>query len=113
MRINLESQLPHNPVEIEGAENVRMSILVGSRDGSNDIIMRLFTILPGGHTPRHVHDWEHLIKIEKGRGIAVDGNGNEHEVAPGTSLFVPGGEEHQFRNPFSEEFQFICVIPAH
>lgn len=112
MKINQESKLANDRVEAEGAENVSMSILVGSRDGSDDIIMRLFTILPGGHTPLHVHDWEHLIRIEEGRGIAVDGEGNEHKVAPATSLFVPAGEEHQFRNPFPEVFRFICVIPS-
>lgn len=111
MKLNSEADLSDSRVEAEGARDVLMKILVGPSDGSDDIIMRLFTVLPGGNTPLHVHDWEHLVRIEKGRGLAVDGRGAEHEVQPGNCLFVAANEEHQFRNPFSEEFQFICVIP--
>lgn len=111
MKVNQEIDLPDNPVQAEGAKDVFMKILAGPADDSDDIIMRLFTVLPGGHTPLHVHDWEHLVRIEKGRGLAIDGEGGRHEVRPGNSLFIPANEEHQFCNPFSEEFQFICVIP--
>ena len=100
-------------VEVAGdeAKGVSMKILVGPRDGSERIIMRLFTVAPGGHTPRHRHDWEHLVRIERGRAVVLDGSGAEHQIAAGASVFIPANEEHQFRNPGDEPVEFICVIP--
>jgi len=111
MKINVESGQADTAVQTEGAEGIMMKILVGPQDGSEDIIMRLFTVSSGGHTPFHQHPWEHLIKVESGRGEVVDGSGRAHPLEPGKSVYVPPNEQHQFRNPNPETFQFICVIP--
>lgn len=111
MKINNNNEIASAEVQMEGAKKVRMKILVGLKDESDNIFMRHFTVSPGGNTPYHQHNYEHVIKIEKNRGIAVDENGNEHEVREGQSLFVRPNELHQFRNPFSEEFEFLCIIP--
>ena len=111
MKINNNAEIFAPEVQMEGAANVRMKILIGPEDGSGNIIMRHFFIAPGGNTPFHNHNYEHVIKIERGRGIAVDENGAEHEVAEGQSLFVRPGDLHQFKNPFGETFEFLCIIP--
>lgn len=111
MKINNNDEITSADVKMEGARDVKMKILVGLNDGSDNIIMRHFTIAPGGHTPFHRHNYEHLVKIERNKGIAVDENGNEHEVKKGQSLFVKANDLHQFRNPFQEDFEFICIIP--
>jgi len=111
MKINNNSEIPAAEVRMEGAKDVKMKILVGLNDGSDNIIMRHFTIAPGGHTPFHRHNYEHLVKIESSKGIAVDENGKEIEVKKGQSLFVKANDMHQFRNPFGEDFEFICIIP--
>ena len=111
MKINLNSEIPSPPVQMEGASNVRMKILIGPDDGSGNIIMRHFFVAPGGNTPFHNHNYEHVIKVERGRGIAVDEHGNEHVVQEGQSLFVRPGDLHQFRNPYDSDFEFICIIP--
>ncbi len=111
MKINNNSMIAAPEVEMEGASNVRMRILIGPDDGSDDIIMRHFMVAPGGHTPFHHHNYEHVIKIEAGRGVAVDKDGNGHEVGVGQSLYVTPGDLHQFRNPFDDTFEFICIIP--
>jgi len=111
MKINNNSEIPAIEVTMEGAKDVKMKILVGLNDGSDNIIMRHFTIAPGGHTPFHNHNYEHLVKIESSKGIAVDENGNEIEVIKGQSLFIKANDMHQFRNPFGEDFEFICIIP--
>lgn len=98
-------------IEMEGAKGVTKQILIGKNEGSDNIIMRLFTIQAGGNTPLHTHDFEHLVKIEKGRGIVVDSQG-EHEVEPGMVIYVRPNEVHQFRNAGDGIFQFICIIPA-
>ena len=111
MKININEQIFSNEVKMAGAKDVKMKIFIGLDDGSDNIIMRHFTIAPGGNTPYHQHNYEHVIKIEKNKGIAVDENGNQHEIKEGESLFVKPNEKHQFRNPFSDDFEFICIIP--
>lgn len=111
MKINQNELIQAVEVQMDGAKNVSMKILIGTEDQSDNIIMRQFKILPGGHTPRHTHNYEHVVKIESNRGIIIDEDGKEHEVQKGQSVFVKPNELHQFKNPFDKEFEFICIIP--
>ncbi|MBN2245257.1 MAG: cupin domain-containing protein [Candidatus Aminicenantes bacterium] len=110
MIIKLDSDVKENVLKDEGVKNVRKKVLIGTADGSENIIMRRFLIFPGGNTPYHEHPHEHVIRVEKGRGMVVDGEGKEKLIREGSSLFISGGEKHQFRNPFSEPFGFLCII---
>ena len=100
MKINNNKEIFANEVVMDGAKDVKMKILIGPDDGSGNIIMRHFIIAPGGNTPFHQHNYEHIVKIERNKGIAVDENGNEYEIKRGQSIFVKPNEKHQFRNPF-------------
>ena len=111
MKINNNEEIIAAEVKMDGAEKVKMRILIGLNEGSENIIMRHFIIAPGGNTPFHQHNFEHVVKIERNKGIAVDENKNEYEIKKGQSIFVKPNEKHQFRNPFSEDFEFICIIP--
>ncbi|MEA1964228.1 MAG: cupin domain-containing protein [Candidatus Aerophobetes bacterium] len=111
MKINQNSKIKEIEVTEEGAKDVRKKVLVGSDDGSKNIIMRYFTILPEGHSPKHTHNYEHLVKIERGKGIVIGKDGSKAEVSEGHSIFVEANEPHQFQNPFKENFEFICIIP--
>ena len=97
-------------VQMEGASNVTMKILIGSDENSKNIVMRQFKILPGGHTPKHTHDFEHVVKVVSGKGQIEDENGKLHELNAGNSVFVVPGELHQFSNPNDEPFEFLCII---
>lgn len=110
MKINKNDDVKQIDVQMDGVKDVKKRVLIGPEDNSQNIIMRLFTVAPGGHTPHHSHDFEHVVKIEKGRGIAVSEEG-ETEVSVGNSLFVEPNEIHQFKNPFEEDFEFLCIIP--
>jgi len=98
------------PVAMEGAAAVTMKIPIGQDDGSLNMIMRLFCIAPGGHTPCHTHDYEHLVRVVSGRGTVLDESGTVHELVLGQSVFVRPNEEHQFANPFNTPFEFTCTI---
>jgi quercetin dioxygenase-like cupin family protein len=111
MKVNNNEKIIAREVEMEGAVKVKMKIIIGTDYGSQNIIMRHFIIAPGGNTPYHQHNYEHLVKVEKNFGIVVDEKGNEQKIEPGQSVFVKPGEKHQFRNPFSEDFEFTCIIP--
>jgi quercetin dioxygenase-like cupin family protein len=97
-------------VEEEEVVKVKQQILIGPEDGSQYIIMRRFRILSDGNTPYHTHPHEHVVKIEKGKGLIIDIAGNEIPINEGQSLLVAGGEKHQFKNPFDDPLEFVCII---
>lgn len=110
MRIKIEQEIPAAFVDEEGVHNVTKKILIGPEDGSSNIVMRFFQVLPGGNTPFHSHDFEHVVRVEKGRGLVVNASGQEIGIAQGHSVFIPAGEKHQFKNPHEEPFEFLCTI---
>jgi quercetin dioxygenase-like cupin family protein len=72
--------------------------------------MRLFSVAPGGHTPRHTHDWPHINIVLAGQG-RLDIDGVEHAIEAGTSGFVPAGSTHQFTNTGDSVLEFVCIVP--
>ena len=111
MKINRKIESEDILVEMEGAEGVVKKVLIGPEEGSTGIHMRYFKVLPRGYTIRHGHDYEHLVQVEGGRGVAIDEEGQEHQLSVGDSVFVAQNEVHQFRNPYSEPFEFYCICP--
>ncbi len=111
MKIRQNSEVKEVEVALKGTRSMWKRVLIGPDNGSKNIIMRYFTLLPGGYSERHSHSHEHLVNIESGKGIVVDKNGNEIEVSEGYNIFVEADELHQFQNPFEKNFEFICVIP--
>ncbi|MDD5234362.1 MAG: cupin domain-containing protein [Syntrophales bacterium] len=93
------------------AKGVAGRVAIGRKEGAETFCMRVFEIAPGGHTPKHVHDWEHEIFIHAGEG-EVFGNGNWVPVRPGSAVYVPPNEEHQVRNSGKAALTFICLIPS-
>ena len=110
MKVKIEQEIPASFVEDEGVHNVTKQILVGPEDGSSNIIMRYFKVLPGGNTPFHSHGFEHVVRVEKGRGFVVDYTGQEIPISTGHSVYIAAGEKHQFKNPHEEPFEFLCTI---
>jgi len=110
MIIKNNSDVSEDFIKEEGISKVKRKILIGPDDGSQNIIMRYFKVLPGGNTALHVHDHEHVVKIEKGRGVVINEAGEEIIVYEGQSLFIKRNEKHQFRNPLQETFEFLCII---
>lgn len=102
-----------SPIQINNdqAKGISGRVVIGKNDGANNFCMRIFEIAPGGHTPKHTHDWEHEIFFHSGVGEAY-GNGKWNPVKPGTVLFVPSNEEHQIRNIGKELLVFTCLIPS-
>ena len=93
-----------------GIKGVKMRRVIAEKEGAENFVMRVFEVEPGGNTPLHSHDWEHEVFILNGAAIVVDPSG-EHKVKSGDVIFVPGNEEHQFRNDSDEVLEFICLIP--
>ena len=97
--------------DLKGYDHVKKQIVLGPDDGSREIVLRYFSIEPGGTSPHHSHDFPHLVKIEAGNGIAIDQTGNEHKVNEGDYVYINDNETHQFKNIGSKLFAFICIVP--
>ncbi len=111
MKVRAISQIEQKPVEMPGATQTRMRMLVGPADGATQFHMRHFEVAAGGHTPHHQHDYEHEILILKGAGTARSESGDRPFKA-GDVIWVPPNEMHQFVNTGQEPLEFICLIPA-
>lgn len=98
--------------EFEGdiVKGVTGRVVIGQADKAENFCMRTFTVAPGGFTPKHTHEWEHEIFVHQGNG-KVFKEGEYIDVKPGDAIFVPGHEEHQFKNDSDEPFTFVCLIP--
>ncbi len=65
---------------VQGYDRVKKQIVIGPEDGSQEIVLRYFSIESGGMSPHHAHEF-HLVKIESGRGAVMDASGKEHFAA--------------------------------
>ena len=110
MKVIHYEQISANPVEMEGSLGCRIRCLIGPDDGAPSFTMRQFEVAPGGCTPRHAHSHEHEVFVLEGRGVVSNGRG-DHPLEPGTAVFVPPQESHQFRNTGSGPLKFLCLIP--
>lgn len=111
MKVKALGDHEQKPVQMDGATQTRMRMLVGPEDGAKNFHMRHFEVAPGGHTPHHQHDYEHEILILRGSGTARSEAG-DRPCRAGDVIWVPPNEMHQFMNTGPEPLEFICLIPA-
>ena len=94
------------------AKGVAARVVIGKKDEARNFSMRVFAISPGGHTPKHAHDWEHEMFVHAGTG-EIFGNGRWNPMKPGNVVFVPANEVHQMKNTGQETLVVVCLIPGH
>ena len=103
-------EVEETKVAMDGVLRVTKKIPIGPKEGWADHTLRVFKIAPGGYTPKHQHDWEHINHVVFGKGKLMIG-GVEYEIDEKDYAFVPPNTEHQFRNPYDKDFEFICIVP--
>ena len=113
MKITSLEQTASIPMDMPGAVGVTKQVPLSASDGAPNFSFRVFTVAPGGNTPYHAHDSEHLNYVLHGEGALVDAEGREHPVKAGDFSMVLPNEQHQYRNLSStEELKFICAVPV-
>lgn len=113
MKIISLDQVASVPMAMAGAVGVTKQVPLGASDGAPTFSFRVFTVVPGGHTPYHTHDSEHLNYVIQGEGVLIDESGEKHHVKAGDFALVKPNEKHQYRNASeSEEFKMICAVPS-
>ena len=71
---------------------------------------RVFTLEPGGHTPHHSHESEHLNYILEGSGELMDDDA-PRAIRQGDFILVKPNERHQYRNTGDRPLVFLCAVP--
>jgi len=110
MIIKPNTEVTAEKVDHPEARDVTIRWLIGSDSPAPNFWMRQFEVQPGGHTPRHQHDWEHEVYILAGRGEVTTDSGPV-PVSAGSFILVMPGETHQFRNTGDTPLKFLCMIP--
>ena len=103
------SEVPAQKAE-EGAKHITVRWLITKEMGAENFAMRLFDMGVGGNSPYHQHDWEHEVFILEGEGVVKSEKG-DIPFNPGTVVFIPPNEFHQFRNTGNTPVKFLCLIP--
>ncbi|MCF8239793.1 MAG: cupin domain-containing protein [Melioribacteraceae bacterium] len=106
------SQIDKKKVEMEGAEKAFKQMPISSIDGTPFYSFRVFTVEPGGFTPYHQHNYEHVNYIIDGDGFIINEKGEQTQVKKGDFALVNPNEKHQYRNASPDkDFVMICAVP--
>lgn len=110
MKVNNYQQIESQTVDMDGAEGCRVRWLIGEKDKAPNFAMRQFEVAPGGHTPRHMHPYEHEVFVLEGEGVVLEGD-QQHPLRTGDVVYVKPDEVHQFRNTGGQPLKFLCLVP--
>ncbi|MHC4552538.1 MAG: cupin domain-containing protein [Planctomycetota bacterium] len=111
MIIKHMDSVPAQDVEMDGAKDVKVRVVLGPADGAPTFAMRIFEMAPGGHTPFHTHPFEHEAVILSGSVAATTEDG-EKPLKVGDVLLVEPDEKHNFKNlSDTEPARFMCLVP--
>lgn len=112
MKITSLDKVEKTVMTMEGAKNVLKQVPISKSDGTPAFSFRVFTIMPGGHTPYHSHPFEHLNYVIEGEGAVVMASGDEVAVKKGDFGLVLPDEKHQYKNLSPENPMIvICAVP--
>ena len=111
MKITRLNECETQPIHMEGVKGAIKQVPIGKADGAPHFSARVFTLEPGGHTPHHSHESEHVNYILEGVGEVLDGD-QPREISKGDFVLVKPHETHQYRNTGKTPLVFMCVVPT-
>lgn len=113
MYVTHVSRVPESSIvqgETPGGRRATVRWVISEEQGAPNFEMRLFHLDEGMNTEWHQHPWEHEVFVVAGRGFVRSESG-DMPLEPGSVVFVPQGEMHQFRAAPDHAIEFICVVP--
>lgn len=112
MKVIPLNKVPKSKVEMVGASGASKQIPISKNDGAPVYSYRVFTLEPGGFTPYHIHNYEHMNFVIEGEGYLVNEEGEKQDIKQGDFALVLPNEKHQYRNKSAENnFVMICGVP--
>lgn len=111
MKITRLDDCEKTQVSMRGANGATRQLPIGKIDGAPNFSIRVFTLEPGGHTPHHVHESEHLNYVLEGEGVAMERE-TPRPIRQGDFVLVKPNELHQYRNTGDQPLVFMCMVPS-
>lgn len=112
MKVISLTEVEKNKVNMEGAHKAWKQVPLSRDDGAPFYSYRVFTVEPGGYTPYHRHNYEHMNYIIEGEGALVNEAGKEIPIKAGDFALVKPNEKHQYRNKSRDKsLVLICGVP--
>jgi quercetin dioxygenase-like cupin family protein len=111
MKITRLEDCTKTSVSMTGAMGASRQVPIGKADDAPNFSIRVFTLEPGGHTPHHRHESEHLNYVLEGEGIAMEGE-TPRAIKAGDFVLVKPQELHQYRNTGAAPLVFMCMVPS-
>ncbi len=108
LRVRKLSEEPGVDEEEEGYSGVNSVWVVLKREDIDGFSSRVFRIEPGGHTPVHTHNREHVAVVIKGTA-RVDGGPYIREAGEGSIITIPKDIPHRFSNPSRDRLVLLIM----
>lgn len=78
---------------------------------TDDLSIGTYVVPAGGIDPQEPHSEDEVYVVKSGRGVLA-GPGSRIEVAPGSVVFVPAGEQHRFEQVTKDLVLIVVFGPA-
>ena len=108
LKVRKLSEEPGIDEEEEGYSGVNSVWVVLKRENLEGFSSRVFRMEPGGHTPVHTHDREHVAVVIKGTA-RVDGGPYIREAGEGSIITIPKDIPHRFSNPTRDRLVLLIM----
>lgn len=106
----------YSPSGYEGTFVSRL-LIDGEGVGSQNIMLNVFTLMPGQKTSPGSHPipYEEVYYVLRGKGIVKLGGvtGEQYALCEDTVVYIAGGEEHELENTGEEPLELVTVMPFH
>ena len=79
---------------------------------SDDLTVGTYSIPPGGLDDQTPHTEDEIYVVQAGRATLVTGSGSA-EVGPGSVVFVPAAEAHQFTDIVEDLALLVIFAPPY
>ena len=89
-----------------GMEGISKRVLIGPDEGAQGFSMRFFEVPPLRSSANENHPEQHQVFIMTGQGEVLLTD-EWHDFKAGDVVFVPGGEQHCFRNTGDDVLRFL------
>jgi mannose-6-phosphate isomerase-like protein (cupin superfamily) len=90
---------------------VESRMLISARNGARELCIFEQLVAPGAGAPTHTHSVEEVLSVREGEAdMWIEGA--HVTVSAGTSLIVPAGQSHGFRNSGSVTLHVHVVLAS-
>lgn len=110
MFISHRDEIEGKKLSGDAVKGATKQVLIGAEQGWEDYVMRLFTLEKGGYSPRHAHDWPHIIFIVEGEGTLYF-DGTDYPIRAGSVVFIDPNKDHQLSQKGGDKMVFMCIVP--